>query len=55
MCLGDIVVSYVQDLRESAQGTSLSRLYNWGLNLHSFISTTLIVFTLFGVNSEVPD
>ena len=54
LCFGDIVVSYVQDLREPAQGTSLSRLYNWDLNLHSFISTTLIVFTLLCMHSEVP-
>ena len=61
MCLGDIVVSYVQDLRESAQGTSLSRLYNWGLNLHSFISTTLCVHSVLSelgssglTNPEVP-
>ena len=47
LCLGDIIVSYVQDLREPAQGTSLSRLYNWGLNLYSFTSTIFIVFTLF--------
>ena len=44
--LGEIVVLCVQDLREPAQGTSLSRLYNWGLNLHSFISTTLCVHSV---------
>ena len=61
LCLGDIVVSYVQDLREPAQGTSLSRLYNWGLNLHSFISTTLCVHSILSelgsselINLEVP-
>ena len=42
LCLGDIVVSYVQDLREPAQGTSLSRLYNWGLNLLSFLALILL-------------
>ena len=42
LCLGDIVVSYVQDLRESAQGTSLSRLYNWGFDLLSFLALILL-------------
>ena len=61
LCLGDIVFSFVQDLREPAQGTSLSRLYNWGLNLHSFISTTLCVHSVLSelgssglTNPEVP-
>ena len=45
----------MHDLCELAQGTPLSRLYNWGLNLYLFTSTTFIVFTLFWVNSEVPD
>ena len=53
LCLGEIVVLCVQDLCEPAQGTSLSRLYHWGLNLYLFTSTTYIVFTLLWVNSEV--
>ena len=47
LCLGEFVVLCVQDLCEPAQGISLSRLYNWGLNLYLFTSTTFIVFNLF--------
>ena len=43
----------MHDLCEPAQGTPLSRLYNWGLNLYPFTRTRFIVFTLLWVNSEV--